>query len=544
MTECLKRKISKSKEAPAMYFDGPTPQTRHKMLALAMLAVFGYASSTLADQATPGQPDVPASAAPKSADQDWALTPYLDRSYAKLKTMRPVIVRRQGEPIVKLPDYMKVRRMLRAGDISELKRDLPGIHRRYALGELSEDTFFQALAPLNAVLPEALPALDEWVSQSPREYVAYVARGMVRAKLGWDARGIDLIRYVTKKEVDDMRRWHTLAAQDFFVSLDLSARPIPSIAGLIALAPARSKFDEGRRLYLEGMRISPGSSALFTAFKPLLDANWGGPSLAEVEATLLAAQKSGVEAEAWSALKRGMDNAHSGNLFTRDAKAAREYLIQFSEKYQTMDGWLTRAVEERKLGLYEDAERSLNRASEIRPDSRRLVEERAVLYEKRGLLPDAVTNYRRASELESNFAQEKLIFAYLRGALGIKVDLAAARQLCEESAAAYNPAGEHCLGWLHREGLAGLARDPKQAAKWERRAAHHGSAAAANDIGWRLLRGDGIPADREEGIYFLRKSARGGQQSAVSKLQELGVPLEEPRAKSRPTDAIDRLNGI
>jgi tetratricopeptide (TPR) repeat protein len=467
---------------------------------------------------------------------EWALTPLLERAYSKLKSIPSVKVGHQRNSVVKLPESVAVRHMLRAGDISELKRYLPDLHRRYAVGEVSETDFYRALAPLYAILPEALPALDQWVNQSPREYAAYLSRGIVRARLGWEARGDDPARYVPKKDFEEMRRWHALAAQDYLASLDLSARPVPSIAGLIALAPARSKFDEARRLYDEGMRISPGSSAIFIAFEPLLDWDWGGRSFAEAEMFLLMAQRSGVEPEAWSSLKRGIDNANSGNRYTRDPKAAREYLIQFSEKYQTMDGWLTRAVEERKLGLYEDAERSFERAAEIRPNSRKLLEERATFYEQRGMLAAAVTSYRRASDLESNYAQEKLIFAHARGALGLKVDFSAARRTCEESAAAHNPAGEYCLGWLYREGLAGLPRDPKEAAKWERLSAHHGNAAAANDIGWRLLRGDGIPANREEAIYFLRKAARGGHQGAVTKLQQLDEPIEEPNTKEPSID--------
>src|SRR5207253_2966748 len=89
-----------------------------------------------------------------------AITPFLDRAYARLKAIpKPPTARPMSDAALEqLPDQMQLRRMLRKGDISVLKNYLPKVFSQYERGEASERYLYDGLRCLYAVLPEVLPA--------------------------------------------------------------------------------------------------------------------------------------------------------------------------------------------------------------------------------------------------------------------------------------------------------------------------------------------------------------------------------------------------
>jgi tetratricopeptide (TPR) repeat protein len=461
-----------------------------------------------------------------------AVASRLDAAIAQLKTipMPSSPSPAADATAVNIPDQMEVRRALRKGDIAPLKAYLPGIARRFDNGELSEPTFDEALLALWANLPEAVPALDAWVTESPDESAARLARAIVRARMAWDARGDDFYRYIPKVDIGKMLEWDRLAADDLTVAIRLSKRPIRAVRELIGIAQvAGGMRKKSKALFVEGTRIAPASSDLYSVYVPLMYAEWGGGPIAEAEAFVAQAKTHGVDQNAWGSLERGLYNANHGNIFDRDATTRLAYVIESSEKYDTYDTWFRRSMVERELGRLEDAEKSLNRAEELRPGQSAILDERGYQYELRGMFPDAVTRYERALKLESAWAYDKLIYAYLNGGtLELQKDLGKARILCEDSASMHLSTGEFCLSRLYHNGWAGLAQDDRLAAAWESLAAHHGHAVAAQNRGWRLIIGKGLPVNREEGIFWLRRAARLNNKQAIELLQQHGEPIEDP----------------
>ena len=194
--------------------------------------------------------------------------------------------------ISSIPDQIAVRQALRKGDIAPLKAYLPEIARRFDNGELSEATFEEALRALRATLPEAIPALDAWVTESPRENAARLARGIVRTELAWYARGSDSYRYIPKEDIRKMYEWFGLAADDLVVSIGLSRRPTSATGELIGIARVAGGLrKKAKALFAEGIRIAPTSFDLYNQFAAMMYMEWGGGPIAEAEALVAVAAK-------------------------------------------------------------------------------------------------------------------------------------------------------------------------------------------------------------------------------------------------------------
>jgi tetratricopeptide (TPR) repeat protein len=429
-----------------------------------------------------------------------------------------------------IPDYLEVRRAMRKGDIALLKGYLPGIAKRFDDGEINETVFEKALRPLRATLPEAIHALDAWVTESPNENAAVLARGIERAHMAFDERGNDFYRYIPKEDMRKMREWYALAADDMLRSIALSKRPIPAVRQLIEIAQVTGgMLNKSKALFAEGARIAPASTELFEQFVSALYGPWGYGTMAESDALIATAKKNGVDQNVWGDLARALYNERHGHVFQQDPRFKLDYAIDSTEEYGTYDTWLWRAKAESELKRFEDSAKSLDRAEKLRPDGLGAIEERAKQYELRGLFPEAVAEFERAAKMESAVGYGKLIYAYSNGgALGLEMDLGKTRILCEQAASLHQPDGEYCLGWLYQHGSAGLEQSVSHAAFWERKAAHQCHAVASQSLGYRLLVGLGAKVDREEGIFWLRRAARMHNTVAIELLKQNDEPIEDP----------------
>lgn len=88
-----------------------------------------------------------------------------------------------------------------------------------------------------------------------------------------------------------------------------------------------------------------------------------------------------------------------------------------------------------------------------------------------------------------------------------------ARELFAETAGRGNVQGMTWLSWMEDNGLAG-PENPKAAADWDRRAMELGSEVGAFNYGLDILRGRGVPFDRELGEAVIRQAAKMGSRDA------------------------------
>ena len=442
-------------------------------------------------------------------------------------------------------DVIEKRARIRQGDISSIRRDLPPVLRRFEAGEASEAEVMTIMSPAYAPHGKALPALDKWVAEEPDSHAALLTRGIVRYSLGWHWRGGDYIPYTPKENLAEMTRLHVLAADDFVLALSKSRYPVLAVGELIGIAMTHGWKEESKRLYLAGERLSPSSSLLFSSYKPVLYAEWGSGSVPAAKAFLRRAEDNGVSTEARSALIRHLMNIDGGYRFSIGKPGALPHAIEFSERYNTIDGWRWRANVELSLDLFEDSLRSLLHVAEKYPTSPDVMADIAWVLRKLNRPDEARQAMRRTADLGSDWAQGQIIADLVWERNGVKRDWDKLRKECETSAEMLNPWGQNCVAGLFFEGLAGYPRDRAKAIAFFELAARQGNERAQHDYGWMLIQGMNVKPDREKGLFYMRNSARHKFEPALQKLKQLGERTDNLEWKANPLEDrkrdLDRL---
>jgi len=143
--------------------------------------------------------------------------------------------------------------------------------------------------------------------------------------------------------------------------------------------------------------------------------------------------------------------------------------------------------------------------------------------------------YRLAAEAGEASAQRALGRALRRGALGLKVDLGAARRWYAAAAEQGDAGAELALGLMAKNGEGG-PREPEAAASWLERAAEHGSAEAMFHLGNAFASGEGVPRDLQRAREWYERASDRGLPAAIQTLGlayqvgDLGLPRDPAKA--------------
>jgi localization factor PodJL len=121
-------------------------------------------------------------------------------------------------------------------------------------------------------------------------------------------------------------------------------------------------------------------------------------------------------------------------------------------------------------------------------------------------------------------AQFRLGSLYEKG-MGVKKDLKAARRLYAAAAEKGNAKAMHNLAVLHAEGIDGKP-DYKTAIEWFRKGADRGVADSQYNLGVLYARGVGLDQNLAESYKWFALAARGGDQEAGRKRDEIGALLD------------------
>jgi localization factor PodJL len=122
-------------------------------------------------------------------------------------------------------------------------------------------------------------------------------------------------------------------------------------------------------------------------------------------------------------------------------------------------------------------------------------------------------------------AQFRLGGLYEKG-LGVKKDLAAARDLYLAAAAKGNGKAMHNLAVLYAEGIDGTA-DYTNAAHWFREASDHGITDSQYNLGILYARGIGVAQNFAESYKWFSLAASQGDEDAGKKRDEVGAKLDQ-----------------
>ncbi len=170
-------------------------------------------------------------------------------------------------------------------------------------------------------------------------------------------------------------------------------------------------------------------------------------------------------------------------------------------------------------GEFEKAERYLNQAQAIAPESVELRLARALITERKRKTA-SVTQKKIASAPKAKpAATEQQLQAGLEAYKSR--DYTQALRLLKPLAEQGEALAQINLGLLYANGR-GVARNDGEAVKWFRKSAEQGEAIAQNNLAIMYESGRGVPRDYNEAVKWYRKAAAQGHKGAGATLKRLG----------------------
>ncbi|MCA1978593.1 MAG: hypothetical protein LDL19_05085, partial [Thiobacillus sp.] len=171
---------------------------------------------------------------------------------------------------------------------------------------------------------------------------------------------------------------------------------------------------------------------------------------------------------------------------------------------------------------------------------------RARIHEGAGQVAEARADYETAALMGHELSLQGVMLAHLRGGLGLtEKSFDAAVSLCRYGAALGLGVGANCIGSLYDEGgREGVPHrnDIAQSLAWHLVGARGGHYNSQHDLGWLLYTGRGGVADAKQsqalGVFWLRRAAEQNHVFAKRKLEEAGIPEQEPQPM-RWRDVLD-----
>ena len=325
----------------------------------------------------------------------------------------------------------------------------------------------------------AAPALDEWVRSSPSSYAALVARASFHLSQALDARGGAFIGQTPPENIEAMRFYLERSRADLERSLERAGKPYLSHAYLMTIARTGGG-GRGDEHYAAAVKLAPQSVELRLRHMTSLEPRWGG-SLARMQAFAAQARRELGEEAAANRLAARIP-AYRG-YERRSAKDWAGALKHFDEAIAldaSADSLCERAYVltelEREAEAFADVKLALSKARENRYCLRR-----------------AVYHASRMHDAGEAIAMLDLV---------IEVDPHSAQALNQR-------------GWLQqkRGRMEPAFRDYLASAQ-------AGDAWGQLQSGKLYWAGQGVAADREQALAWLRKSAAQGNRDAQVSLQQ------------------------
>ena len=353
-------------------------------------------------------------------------------------------------PTVNLKNAPSPAALLKQKRFAELDRHLTSLQNVY---EKDTPRASSLLAAYWAMTDENLATrenYDEWVGKYPQSYAAHLARGLNYISLGGSVRGSQYIDETPAENVAQMKQYFAKAMPDLEKSLSLTAKPLLSYYGLIAIGKHVDTKNNNRHWLDAANAIDPSNILIKEQYLLALRPQWGG-SLEEMIAfvkesdsmPLSDINKKRLESHIWRARARA-------SRLNKDYRAAIEYysnaitLYDQAAQVYVNRGWvygqlkendkaisdysraivlapsyvrplISRAIIYRTLGEYDQSLADLTRAVELAPKDKTAWTSRGSVYDRQKRYAEAVADYKIAARLGDAWAQYKLGTHYRSG---------------------------------------------------------------------------------------------------------------------------------
>lgn len=372
--------------------------------------------------------------------------------------------------------------MLERREYDELDRTLSGYQAAF---ERDPGTSLQLEAAFGCFdrLPQRLaPNLDEWVALKGSSYAAAVARGRYLMRRGQEARGTGFASQTSKAAIGEMREYFRTATIDLDRSIALTEKPYLSHRYLLTMSRYVGSPSKSLSEYQKAIRWAPQSVETRLVYMRSLEPRWGGSDEAMeqflAESRVVLTDPASVRRLAaripWS----------RGN----DAWDAKDYVRAL--------GYYDEAVE-----LDANAETLCYRASGLSQANRydAALEDALRAFELSGTERDCVPPLVRAAGRASNAGRAIEVLS----------------NVIDADPSLHDALAQRCYRYTNADKSELAFADCLRAAKL-------GSVWAEYQTGRMYTVGLGVPLDREQGTYWMRKAAEHGHELAKEFLERTG----------------------
>jgi tetratricopeptide (TPR) repeat protein len=176
------------------------------------------------------------------------------------------------------------------------------IHSAYKAGDISDVDLRAAFRVFYSTDPELDAHYREWTRQSPKSYVAHLARGVYFKKLGQELLGDKSFGTTSGEEAAAIREAFRLAREELNASLLLDDKPLLSYLHLINICQFLGDQQGAHTLIGPAIAIDPQNYIVRESYMILLETQHGG-SGTEMRAFLSACRGAGLSMDQLNALE-------------------------------------------------------------------------------------------------------------------------------------------------------------------------------------------------------------------------------------------------
>ncbi len=182
---------------------------------------------------------------------------------------------------------------LRAKNYQQIEDSIRNSEARLLAGDLGEYDALELLKPLYQHEDVLTAELNDWTSRRPRSYVAYLARGTYRRKLGENRRGEDYVQQIPPANLLFMQQQFELAKKDLRKAQQLSPRSYLATLNLMNIAMYEDDDGAARTLLRAANELYKNNLLVRARYLVHLQPRWGG-SFARMDAFIEESRSSGV----------------------------------------------------------------------------------------------------------------------------------------------------------------------------------------------------------------------------------------------------------
>ncbi|NTW59495.1 MAG: SUMF1/EgtB/PvdO family nonheme iron enzyme, partial [Nitrospirae bacterium] len=173
------------------------------------------------------------------------------------------------------PDKQTIERLLHQGDFPALEKIYEKILQQYKLDVQYELYFIRAYDLLRLGVSVTSEDLDLWVSKTG-SYIAYTARGVYKAVLGFNARGTKYISETPARDLERMQRFHEEAAKDLQIAITKNPFVMPAYDALEKMARASDMPFTSKQILQKAEAIDNRIFYIRFQYMRSLQPRWGG----------------------------------------------------------------------------------------------------------------------------------------------------------------------------------------------------------------------------------------------------------------------------